>query len=125
MIKEETIPVIRGKFGATQSVSVWKLVVGDVCLLETGGRVPADCIVLEAADLEVDEPARGPNEEARLVKKSRAMENEDGELEGDPFLTAGSLITRGQCKVVVCCVGAQSTRGIKDRKLDTDQDTAL
>ena len=50
-IKEETVPVIRGKLGATQSISVWDVVVGDVVLLETGTSVPADCLVIEAQDL--------------------------------------------------------------------------
>jgi Ca2+-transporting ATPase len=47
-IKEENIPVIRGKLGATQSISVWDVVVGDVVLLETGSSVPADCLIIEA-----------------------------------------------------------------------------
>lgn len=45
--------------------------------------------------------------------------------EQDPFLLAGSIIKRGQCRGVVCCVGANSTRGIVERKLDTEKDTAL
>jgi len=55
-IKEETVPVIRGKLGATQSISVWDVVVGDVVLLETGASVPADCLIIEAQDLQIDEP---------------------------------------------------------------------
>lgn len=43
----------------------------------------------------------------------------------DPCLLAGSIIKRGQCKAIVCCVGENSTRGIKEGKLDTDKDTAL
>jgi magnesium-transporting ATPase (P-type) len=47
------VPVVRGKQSATQSVSIWDLVVGDIILLETGSRVPADCLVLEGSDLKV------------------------------------------------------------------------
>lgn len=43
----------------------------------------------------------------------------------DPCLLAGSIIKRGQCKAIVCCVGENSTRGIKEGKLDTEKDTAL
>lgn len=53
LIKDENIPVIRGKQGSSQSVSVWSLVVGDVIILETGARVPADCLLIESADLRV------------------------------------------------------------------------
>jgi P-type E1-E2 ATPase len=54
-ILEETVTVLRGKLGSTSTQSVWNLVVGDVILLEGGARVPADCLVIESDDLEVDE----------------------------------------------------------------------
>jgi magnesium-transporting ATPase (P-type) len=40
-------------------------------------------------------------------------------------LYADTLITRGQCKALVCCVGARSSRGAISEKLDTDIDTRL
>lgn len=52
-ILEENVTVIRGKLGSTFTSSVWNLVVGDVILLETGSRVPADCLILESIDLKV------------------------------------------------------------------------
>lgn len=55
-IKEDKVPVVRGKLGATRSISVWNVVVGDVVILETGTSVPSDCILIEAQDLQVDEP---------------------------------------------------------------------
>lgn len=55
IIKEGTIPVIRGKFGATHSRSIWELVVGDVIHLTSGDRIPADCLVIESSDLLVEE----------------------------------------------------------------------
>lgn len=55
-IKEDKVPVIRGKLGASRSISVWNVVVGDVVILDTGSSVPADCILFEAQDLQVDEP---------------------------------------------------------------------
>lgn len=45
-VKDETMPVVRGKYGATQSVNIYELVVGDVVILETGSRVPADCVLI-------------------------------------------------------------------------------
>ena len=90
LIKEETVAVIRGKFGATQSVSVWDLVVGDVVLLETGANIPCDCLVLEAYDLEVSEKIDG-NEE-NVIK--RPVDGDNDQL-NDPFLKMNSNITRG------------------------------
>jgi len=54
IVKEGKLPVIRGKFGATHSRSIWEFIVGDVILLSSGDRIPADCLVLESSDLQVE-----------------------------------------------------------------------
>jgi Ca2+-transporting ATPase len=117
-IKEEWVPVIRGKFGITHSISIWDVVVGDIILLETGDSVPADCLIIEQTDLQVDEPF-SEDADGRYTKPSNYKSEED------PVLYAGSIIKKGQCKAIVCCVGIHSTRGIIEKKLDTDQDTAV
>lgn len=120
-IKEENVPVIRGKLGATQSISIWDVVVGDVVLLETGASVPADCLIIDAQDMQIDEPLQeGPD--GQLQEQQNTDVNVSQQV---PWLMAGSIVKRGQCKAVVCCVGENSTRGIKERKLDTDSDTEL
>jgi len=124
LIKDENVAVIRGKFGATQSVNVWDLVVGDIVLLDTGARIPADCIVVESADLQVTEPAEEGVEGAIGVKKNKhAVNAVDGQE--DPFLLANSVVAKGTCKAVVCCVGERSSRGTHEDKLDTESDTPL
>jgi len=35
---------------------IWDLVVGDVIQLNTGDKVPADCLVITSANLIVNEP---------------------------------------------------------------------
>lgn len=61
LAKEEYLPVLRGKKGATQTVNVWDLVVGDVVLLDAGDMVPADCLLLEGSpNLRVDEESLLP-----------------------------------------------------------------
>lgn len=65
LIKEENIPVIRGKFGATHSRSVWELVVGDIILLSAGDRIPADCLLLESSDLQVEEKIQNEEDQDR------------------------------------------------------------
>jgi P-type E1-E2 ATPase len=54
-LKNETIAVIRGKYGATQTVNIYDLVVGDIVILETGCRIPADCLLIDGQDLTSDE----------------------------------------------------------------------
>jgi Ca2+-transporting ATPase len=122
IIKDEDIAVIRGKYGATQSVNVYKLVVGDIILLEAGSRVPADCIIVEGQDVTIDESFyhKGDN---RAVKKEAS--NSENYTTADPFLLSQTLITSGSAKAVVCCVGKYSRRGIQEEKLDTESKTPL
>ena len=54
--REESIPVLRGKKGSMQTVSVWNLVVGDIITMQPGDKVPADYIVIRSANLNVEEP---------------------------------------------------------------------
>ena len=65
LVKDENVTVIRGKINATFTVSVWDIVVGDILMLETGQRVPADCVIIESSDLKVDET---PEDEAIETK---------------------------------------------------------
>ena len=120
LVKQEKVPVIRGKLGATQSISVWDVVVGDVVLLETGASVPADCLIIEASDLQVDTPEYTDKDGKPIRETSEINKNAE-----DPALIAGSIIRKGNCKAVVCVVGKNSTRGIVDKPLDTDKDTAV
>ena len=47
---------------------------GDVIILETGCRVPADCVLIQETDLYVDESYYDPNEN-RPIRKSIADAN--------------------------------------------------
>lgn len=122
-VKDEEIAVIRGKYGATQSVNMYDLVVGDIILLETGARIPADCILIEGQDLSIDESYYNQNEIRAARKKSA---NEKNYYENpDPFLLSQSLIVSGVGKAVVTCVGPYSRRGVVEEKLDTSTKTPL
>lgn len=52
---EDSCPVYRGSNGDTQTMSTTLLVVGDVVKIETGMRVPGDCILLDGTDVATDE----------------------------------------------------------------------
>ena len=124
MNREENIPVLRGKKGSMQTVSVWNLVVGDIITMQPGDKVPADCIVIRSANLIVNEPTRlydgmdGPT----AFTWNKLEKNKDQ----SPFLFVDSYILSGTCKAVVCCVGENSTRGADDAKYDTrEEETEL
>jgi magnesium-transporting ATPase (P-type) len=97
-----------------------------VILLETGSRIPADCILIESQDLSVDESIYQQAEvkDTRGIRKAALNDANFYELP-DPFLLSSTLISTGIGKAVVCAVGANSRRGSKDEKLDTSSKTPL
>jgi hypothetical protein len=38
----------------------------------------------------------------------------------DPFVRADSLVTNGAAKILICCAGERSTRGVSSKKLEDD-----
>lgn len=108
---------------------MWSLVVGDVIMLEGGSRVPADCLVIESDDLEVDEDETR-NDSNKNIKKKRALYKPDKNQRGyeddaDPFLFMDNIITKGKCKVLVLSVGDSSSRSNEATKLEVDASTEL
>ena len=131
-VADEKMTTLRGKVNNTSNVNVWDLVVGDIIFMEEGQRVPADCVVIESADLVIDETPNDATDEVNLKTKApfRSLNYEDhrGQPEaGDPFLRADSMVSRGSCKAVVCCVGENSSRGRDgaDQANELNQDTRL
>jgi len=127
-IGDQDITVFRGN-GEARTVKITDLVVGDVILLDSGNRVPADCILFEEMNMTVDESTyKKPTEELDTTKISKsvsvafdkAKEIDIDGVEGncepklymdnhkqnpDPFLLAMSTVRTGQGKALVCAVG--------------------
>ena len=120
LVKDENVTVIRGKNHATIKVSVWEIVVGDILLLETGQRVPADCVIIESSGLKIDET---PENESTETKYKEAYLGRGS----DPFLYADSLVIKGNATVLVSSVGEFSSRGKYDSNINdqTNVDTSL
>ncbi len=102
------MPVLRGKIGATQSADVYEIVVGDIIIIETGSKIPADAILFESSDLIVDE--RFYNEKQELLKNKSHIDEEVRRQRPDPFLYSQSLVTQGVGKAVIVAVGDNSSR---------------
>lgn len=78
---DKLVKVIRE--GQQVQISIYDVVVGDVISLETGDQIPADGILLQSADMKVDES--GMTGESDEIKKS----------EENPFLIGSCLVTSG------------------------------
>lgn len=102
--------------GEERALKVAEIVVGDVCTLDTGARIPADGLVLRSTDLRCNESElTGESDE---VKKDPL---------NNPFLLSGTTVTSGNCVYVVTAVGHKSLMGRikKDVNDDAESETPL
>jgi cation-transporting ATPase I len=90
--------------GAEQLVDASGLVPGDVVRLRTKDVVPADCRILEASALEVDESTL--TGESLPVPKSAAPSYATAIAERSSMLYEGSAIAAGEATAVVVAAGA-------------------
>ena len=105
--KNEEVAVIRGQNGLSASCRVTELVVGDLIIVESGMRVPVDCVLIRGHDITVDEALYCEDKET-IVPKSLSLgtlEDNNHTENPDPFLLSQSLVLSGQGVAVVCCVG--------------------
>jgi len=97
--------------GETYDINAEELVPGDIVLLESGVKVPADLRLLESHDLQVDESLL-TGESLPLLKNSNAALAEDTAL-GDRInmLFTGTLISRGRARGVVVSTSINTELG--------------
>jgi Ca2+-transporting ATPase len=99
--------------GARKRISGREVVRGDVILLAEGDRVPADALLLEARDFQVDESLlTGESVPVRkLVSPNAARATIAPGGEDSPYVYSGSLVVRGTGAAEVVATGANSQMG--------------
>lgn len=124
-IKNQECSVIRGQSGLSQTCKERDLCVGDILLIETGERIPADCILLEGVDVQVDEQTYH-NGVPSIVPKNVAHPDfyKDNP---DPFILSQSLVMNGSGRAVVCALGKHTRleKDIKQESLEEQNETPL
>ena len=95
---------------------------GDLLTLEQGDRVPADAVLLEAHDLQVDESlltgeSIPVHKSVPTVRKGAAPQRPGGD--NRPFVYSGSMITMGSGLAEVTATGACSEIGKIGHSLST------
>jgi P-type Ca2+ transporter type 2C len=97
--------------GAELKVPAKELVPGDVIILHTGDRVPADARLLEAVNLQVEEAAL-TGESVPVEKHIQALEGEDLPV-GDRknMVYAGTAVTYGRGRALVVSTAMQTEFG--------------
>src|SRR3990167_6207769 len=108
--------------GTPQSVFASKIVKGDIVLLETGGRVPADLRIIESKDLRVDNSSL-TGESDPLLRSPECTEPEKI-LETKNVAFFGTMIKEGIGKGMVFNIGEHTVIG-KIANLATNTNTEL
>ncbi|MBQ7131515.1 MAG: cation-translocating P-type ATPase [Oscillospiraceae bacterium] len=87
-----------------------ELVCGDIILLRCGDKIPADCVVLQSADLFSDEsPLTG--ESVPVHKENGKMSHSDNSIGQSCVLYSGCSITKGKCVAMVIATGKNTQMG--------------
>ena len=103
-----TVTVRRG--GEEARISATEVVPGDVVVLEQGDVVPADCRLLEASSLEVDEAAL-TGESVPVEKSAEAVDVDAPLAERSSMCYKGTNVTRGSATAVVVATGMDTEVG--------------
>ena len=102
--------------GKTRQVAAENVVPGDLMVLDTGCRVPADGRLLDVHELSVDESAL-TGESVPVVKTAHVLPEETIVADRLNTVFASTLVTRGQGHAVATATGAASELGLVHRLL--------
>ncbi|GIK41854.1 MAG: ATPase [Chloroflexota bacterium] len=111
-LKQLAVPVVKvRREGQVQEISSRDLVPGDVVLLETGNKVPADGRLLESANLRLEEAALTGESEA--VEKDAGVVYSTEESLGDRrnMVYMGTVVSYGHGQAVITTTGMQTELG--------------
>ncbi|KAA8537013.1 hypothetical protein F0562_029491 [Nyssa sinensis] len=102
--------------GRRQSISIFKVVVGDILCLKIGDQIPADGLFLDGHSLKVDESS--------MTGESDHLEINDT---NNPFLLSGTKVTDGYGRMLVTSVGMNTGWGkmMSSITRDLDEETPL
>ncbi|HLO18139.1 MAG TPA: cation-translocating P-type ATPase [Anaerolineales bacterium] len=105
--------------GREAKIPAKDLVPGDVIILHTGDRVPADARLMEAINLQVEEAAL-TGESVPVEKHSYALDSEDLPVGDRRNMTyAGTAVTYGRGRALVVATGMQTEFGTIAQLLQT------
>ncbi len=114
--EEQPVKVVRD--GRPQQIARREVVVGDVVLVETGDEIPADGILAEATDLQVDESSltgeqlttKGPLQTSPIPME-KGLEGASAEAYPKDMLLRSSMVMNGSGRMTVTAVGDETEIG--------------
>jgi Ca2+-transporting ATPase len=97
--------------GDTSEINADNLVPGDILLLESGEKIPADVRLLSSHDLEVDESLLTGESVAVHKRDDKALPVETFLGDRSNMAFAGTMVNRGRCVGVVVATGLATELG--------------
>ena len=119
-VNSNTIKVNVVRDGKPQQIPIFEIVAGDVVFLNTGDQVPADGLLFDGHQLQVDESSLTwegvTTTDCIQVKSNR-----------NPFLLFGSKVVAAceDARMLVTSVGMNTTRGAMMTETDINEETPL
>ena len=108
--------------GEKSTIDTEELVVGDIVEIQTGEKVPADCLVLQANNMKANEAAL-TGEPDDLPKEPADRNNtRDPASLPDPFLLQSSLAEDGRCMAIILAVGDNTNQGKAGLSMNIEQE---
>jgi magnesium-transporting ATPase (P-type) len=98
-------------------ISSTELVPGDIVLLTSGDKVPADLRLIEANNLQINESAL-TGESVAVEKNTRSLDTDTPLAERINMAYAGSFVTFGQGKGIVVAIGEATETGRISQLID-------
>lgn len=108
--------------GQTKLVDSENIVVGDIVLLESGDKVPADLRLIETNELSIDESIL-TGESISKFKDTEIQEDNADLVDRTNIAYAGSIVTKGRGKGIVIAVGKDTEFGKVAENVITSKDT--
>ena len=96
--------------GKEQEIDSKELVPGDIILLETGNKVPADARIIETVGLQADE-ASLTGESVPAKKHSEALKDQKLVSDMANMVFMGTIITKGRATAVIIGTGMETQIG--------------
>lgn len=96
--------------GEEMHVDASEVVPGDILVLNTGDKIPADARLLEAVNVRVQEAAL-TGESVPVTKKVESLSQEAAVADRLNMVFAGTVVTNGHARVVVTKTGMQTQFG--------------
>ncbi|ACL69735.1 calcium-transporting P-type ATPase, PMR1-type [Halothermothrix orenii] len=125
-LKKLTAPktkVIRN--GKIQEINARELVPGDIIMIETGDRIPADARIIDSTNLQVDESLL-TGESVAVDKSSKNITRKNLALGNQTNMVfMGTTVTRGKARAVVVNTGMETEMGKIASLINNNNDKEL